>query len=251
MRRASYQQIASKLLKTAVILSDPHLATYIPETRWFSKDTLYYMLRKYPVVYLKPDKGTGGGGIIRLRKISETDYEYKDLYSRRVIPYSQLFQVLKRKLIPTQRYLIQKGISLACIDGRPFDIRIFLQKLNDQWLISGMAAKIAKPGRIVTNFCKGGKPYDIFKALYLITSKNHEKAKKIFVELYYISKEIAKILNRRFPGLRELGIDAGIDKQNKIWIFEVNTHPNFQLFRRIGDQRMYHCIRRRHLQLTR
>ena len=117
-------------------------------------------------------------------------------------------------------------------------------------LISGIAAKIAKPGKIVTNYCKGGQPYDVFKALYLATSKNHEKAKKIFIEIYYISKEIAKILNRRFSGLRELGIDVGVDKQYNIWVFEVNTHPNFQLFRRIGNQEMYHCIRKRHKQFV-
>lgn len=250
MKRARYQQIASKLLKTAVILNHPQLATYIPETRWYSKEVLLEMMEKYPTVYLKPDKGTGGGGIIRIRRWNHHRYEYQDLSKRRVVSLFQLFRILDQKLAK-QRYLIQQGIALASIRGCPFDIRVFLQKPHHEWLISGMAAKIAKPGKIVTNYCKGGQPYDIFKALYLATSKNHEIAKKIFVELYYISKEIAKILNRRFWGLRELGIDLGIDQQLRIWIFEVNTNPNFQLFKKIGNQEMYHCIRRRHRLLVR
>ena len=251
MRRVRYQQIASKLLKTAVIRNHPPLAAYIPETRWYSREALLEMMKKYSTVYLKPDKGTGGGGIIRLRKMGDNRYEYKDLTSRRVTSFDQLLRLLDRKIRSKHHYLIQKGISLASIQGCPFDIRVFLQKPHHEWLISGMAAKIAKPGKIVTNYCKGGRPYDIFKALYLATSKNHEIAKKIFVELYYISKEIAKILNRRFLGLRELGIDLGIDKQNRIWVFEVNTNPNFQLFKKIGNQEMYHCIRRRHQQFVR
>lgn len=251
MGKVRYQQIASKLLKTAVIRRDPALAEYIPETRWYSKDTLAEMLAKYSTVYLKPDKGTGGGGIIRLRRLNNNCVEYKDLYRRRVVPFYQLVRVLERRLTPNRRYLIQKGISLASIQGCPFDIRVFLQKPQRKWLISGIAAKIAKPGKIVTNYCKGGQPCDIFKALYLATAKNQEIAKKIFVELYYISKEIAKILNKRFLGLRELGIDLGIDKQNRIWIFEVNTNPNFQLFKKIGNREMYHCIRRRHRQFVR
>ncbi len=250
MRRVRYQQIASKLLKTAVILNHPQLSSYIPETRWYSPEALHDMLEKYPVVYLKPDKGTGGGGIIRIRRINHYRFEYKDLSRSRVLPYSQLLRFVGRKLIPSQRYIIQKGISLACVGDRPFDIRVILQKPNGKWLVSGIAAKIAKPGKIVTNYCKGGQPYDVFKALYLATSKDHEKAKKIFIEIYYISKEIAKILNRRFSGLRELGIDVGVDKQYNIWVFEVNTHPNFQLFRRIGNQEMYHCIRKRHKQFV-
>lgn len=33
------------------------------------------------------------------------------------------------------------------------------------------------------------------------------------------------VLEARYPGIGQLGFDYGIDKQGKIWIFEVNTRP--------------------------
>lgn len=235
MRKFKYQQIASKALKTMVLLTSNRIANYIPETRWHRSGNLAYMLHKYPAVYVKPDKGTGGGGIIRLKRISADFVQYQDLHEQKLLPVVHVHRWLDRKLVPNHRYILQRGISLAEIQRRPFDIRVLLQKPHDMWIISGMAAKAAAPGKIVTNYCKGGKPLGIFEALHAATEKNHEKAKKIFVELYYLSKEIAKILNRRFGGLKELGIDVGIDKQHKIWVFEVNTQPNFQMFRKLSN----------------
>lgn len=250
MRRYKYQQIASKALKTMVLLTSEHVAKYIPETKWYQFETLLYMLQKYPVVYIKPDKGTGGGGIIRIRRLAPDRMEYRDLYGRKVMHVSQLYYWLNKKLNKSQKYIVQHGISLAQINGRPCDIRVLLQKPVDKWIISGMIAKVAAPGKIVTNYCKGGQPFEIFNALHLISSNDRIKAKKIFIELYYLSKEIAKILNRRFRGLRELGIDVGIDKQNKIWIFEVNTQPNFQMFRKLQNKDMYQLIQRVHRRIV-
>jgi D-alanine-D-alanine ligase-like ATP-grasp enzyme len=34
-----------------------------------------------------------------------------------------------------------------------------------------------------------------------------------------------QVLESRFPGVNLLGYDYGIDRNGKIWIFEVNTKP--------------------------
>lgn len=249
MNRYKYQQIASKALKTTVLMKNDRVASYIPETKWFHHQTLIEMLKKYSCVYIKPDKGTGGGGILSVRRIYVDQVEVCDLYHKKRIHILQLYGWLRRKLRPSQRYILQRGIDLADVRGRPFDLRVFMQKPKKNWLISGMAAKIAAPGKIVTNFCKGGQPIEATKALYFAT-KDHEKVKKIIIEIYYLSKEIAKILNRQFAGLRELGIDLGIDKQNRIWIFEVNTQPHFQMFRKLKNRQMYNHIRKVHQQIV-
>ena len=118
MRRARYQQIASKLLKTAVILNHPQLSSYIPETRWYSPEALHEMLEKYPVVYLKPDKGTGGGGIIRIRRINHYRFEYKDLSQQ---PSASVLPALafRRQKVDSLAKIHYSKRDFPCMCGRP------------------------------------------------------------------------------------------------------------------------------------
>ena len=61
-----YQQIASKMLKTRVLQQDPFLRGTIPETLWYTRRNLEEMLERYGTVFVKPDKGGGGVGILRV-----------------------------------------------------------------------------------------------------------------------------------------------------------------------------------------
>ncbi|RAL23376.1 YheC/YheD family protein [Thermoflavimicrobium daqui] len=247
MRIRRYQQIASKALKTMVLLKHDSVKPYIPESGWYHQETLLSMLEKYTSVYIKPDKGGGGEGIIRIRQIQDEIYEYCSPYHcRYVVGKKQLIKAIDRKLSPLKRYIIQQGISLATIKDRPFDLRIFLQKPDEKWELTGMVAKIASPGQIVTNYCKGSRPCEVSRVLRYITRNNEKKMSELFYELYYLSKNVAKILNHRFNGLKELGIDVGIDKQNHIWIFEVNTRPRFKMFSKLVNPIMYNQIVKNH-----
>ncbi|SEM82108.1 YheC/YheD family protein [Lihuaxuella thermophila] len=244
-----YQQIASKTLKTWVLQKNEAIRAYLPETHWYHPETLNLMLDKHGSVFIKPDKGGGGRGAIRIEKRSNQKVECRSLNERILLPPEQIIGWIERRLNPTKKYIMQQGIHLATIKGRPFDLRIFLQKPRQEWEVNGICAKLASPGKIVTNYSKGGQPYEAYKALLGITSQDKKKAKEIFVELYCLSKEIAKTLNSRFSGLKELGIDAGIDKQLRIWIFEVNTKPNFKMFRYLPDRRMFMRIYQTHRKL--
>ncbi len=245
-----YQQIASKTLKTLVLQKNEGLREYLPETNWYHSDTLKEMLDKHGSVFIKPDKGGGGKGAIRIRKLSDQKMECRSLYESKVLQPEQIRPWIERRLNPTRKYIIQQGIHLATIKGRPFDLRILLQKPDKEWEVNGICAKLAAPGKIVTNYCKGGQPYEAYKALLEVSSHDKKKAKELYVELYFLSKEIAKTLNARFTGLKELGIDAGIDKQLRIWIFEVNTRPNFKMFRYLSDPSMFYKIRKTHRKLV-
>ncbi|MBA4494075.1 YheC/YheD family protein [Paenactinomyces guangxiensis] len=238
-----YQQIASKALKTMVLQKNERIFPYLPETYWYHPAKLKQMLDEYEFVFIKPDKGGGGGGAIRIKKWSDYEIVCHTLYSRKVLASSEVAGWIEKRLKPGKRYIMQQGIRLMKVQGRPFDLRIHMQKVGKEWTFSGICAKLAAPGKIVTNYCKGGQPYEAYKALLEISSYNQKRAKEIFVELYYLSKEIAKTLNSRFTGLKELGIDAGIDEQLRIWIFEVNTRPNFKMFRDLPSLHMYRRIK--------
>lgn len=245
-----YQQIASKALKTMILQKNERIRPYMPDTRWYRSEYLHPMLERYRSVFIKPDKGGGGAGAIRITKWDRDEVECRTLYGKKNMRLAAVTSWLEKKLNPKKRYIMQQAIRLAGVKGHPFDLRILMQKPGHDWKITGICAKLAAPGKIVTNYCKGGKPYAASKALLEVTSFDNQRAKELFVELYYLSKEIAKTLNDRFTGLKELGIDVGIDEQLRIWIFEVNTRPNFKMFRELKDLQMYRQIKKIHRQIV-
>lgn len=245
MKRLPYQQVASKALKTMVLLRNEQISPYIPETRCYNYQQLRQMLSRHSSVFIKPDKGGGGVGTVRVTKLGSQKLELHTLNRRRVIEPRNLPLYVKRCLNPKRHYIIQQGIDLGEINGRPFDLRVHLQKPLSNWQISGVCAKIAAPGKIVTNHCKGGLPVEAQKALYQVSAQK-KQTNFLMRKIYNLSKEIAKTLNIFFPGLRELGIDLGVDKNLDIWIFEVNTRPDFKMFRVLADHHMYNQIRKTH-----
>jgi glutathione synthase/RimK-type ligase-like ATP-grasp enzyme len=240
-KKGVFQQIASKGLKTIILQRDKKLKTYIPKTVWYEDNQLLPMLDKYGTIFVKPDKGGGGVGIIRVKKGKGGQVECKSLQHHKIVTTDKVHSLIHTYLKPEKRYLIQQGISLAKINGRPFDIRLMLQRIDKDWELTGVAAKLAAPGKIVTNFCKGGQPYTAKDALIQVCSRN---APQKMMELSKMAYRVAHVLSSRFKGLRELGIDAGMDDDGNIWIFEVNTRPTYGMFRKLKNLQMYNKIRR-------
>ncbi|MDA8234748.1 MAG: YheC/YheD family protein [Clostridia bacterium] len=123
----------------------PHL----PETRRFKnyRDCLE-MLERYSSIFLKPIHGSLGCGIIKFTRPQLACYHYQAFLGPRkirgkAVAAESLASVVKR-LTSGQSYLIQQGISLLTIGGRPFDIRVLLQKNRlGCWVETHMFAKVA------------------------------------------------------------------------------------------------------------
>ncbi|MDR6225407.1 YheC/YheD family protein [Desmospora profundinema] len=244
----TYRQIASKGLKTKVMMEEPLLRPFIPHTAWLTKRGLYQMLGIFPTVFVKPDKGGGGAGIVRIQR---TINGYQICFQKRCreVDRKGLYRDLESVLLPHKRYLMQEGVHLATIDSRPFDVRVLLQKPGHQWVISGMVAKLAAPRRFVTNHCKGGTPVALEQALERMKGIPAQPA-HILEELKRVSLLTAQVLDTRFPGIRELGLDVGIDRRGRLQVIEVNTRPQFQMFSKIRVPGVYKKILQRHRQVT-
>ncbi|MCH5585082.1 YheC/YheD family protein [Shimazuella sp. AN120528] len=240
-KKRAFQEIASKGLKTIILEHDSWMKPYMPKTVWYREDRLLAMLDTFGTVFVKPDKGGGGVGIIRVKKVADELVECKSLKHHKIVPKDKVIALIDTYLKPNKRYLIQQGIRLATINGRPFDIRLMLQRIDHKWELTGLAAKLAAPGKIVTNFCKGGKPYTAKDAVAKVFPNNVSKKME---ELKKLAYRVAHVLSNRFKGLRELGIDAGLDINGNIWVFEVNTRPTYGMFRELKNLQMYNNIRR-------
>ncbi|TJY39788.1 YheC/YheD family protein [Cohnella pontilimi] len=216
------RQVASKWLKTVALLASPKAAPHIPRTKPFNRKRLHRMLRRYGVVVLKPVRGGGGLGVM---KVSRQGGGYLYAYKSRTRKFGSFRGVWKAVHRARRRrpYLIQQGIDLACYKQRPIDFRLKYMKRNGRWRFVAILGKIAKPGLFVTNICRGGTLVSGSKGLSLSFPSKEAEAKKR--EMRELTKTCTKLLERRFPGIRQLGYDYGIDRNGHIWILEVNTRP--------------------------
>lgn len=217
------RSLANKWVKTAVLLSDPTVAQHIPQTRRYHAANLRSMLSQFGMVVIKPVVGGGGYGVIKVTKEGET-YAYTAMSRHRSFSsFNGMFHALnavKKK----RQYIIQQGIHLAKIDGRPIDYRVKVVKIGSKyWELRSMVGRLARRGLFVTNLCKGGTRLTAAQGIRRSFSSRMVKAKKD--EMRHLTVLSTTKLERRFPGLGELGFDYGIDVQGKIWIFEVNTRP--------------------------
>ncbi|MNN54888.1 Endospore coat-associated protein YheD [compost metagenome] len=140
-------------------------------------------------------------------------------------------------------YLIQQGIDMLTYRRRKFDLRALVQKTpKNTWETTGFIGRLAAPHKIITNHHGGGEimTMESLLAPYLTP--------KEFIELYKEMKKLGVLtaagLARKYPNLKEIGIDIAIDQAIKLWILEVNTLPALFPFKTLENKDIYKKIRR-------
>jgi hypothetical protein len=155
----NYWNNYSKLHIHNIIFKNSSLRGVLPTTHSFSKENLSLYLR-YPSFFLKPDRGSVGKGIIKVKKRS---LKLWDIHSyrkkRRVIKTIQekkLFSYLS-KYVGSKKYILQKTIDLKTYHKRPFDLRVSVQKnRTGNWRVTGIVGKVAAKRSYLSNVYQGG-----------------------------------------------------------------------------------------------
>lgn len=233
--------IHSKWKKTLAIQGNAKIKPHIPDTRRLTRESLQDMLSRYGMVYVKPDKGSFGNGVIRLESGKDGKFRYQvGTVVKHFSDYDSLFGSLLKET-KGRSYLSQKGIHLLKHQGRRFDIRVMVQ-MNPQrsWETTGMVGRVAHPRKIVTNYHNGGtlKPVPV-----LLSAHMEPEKRAVFVKrLQTLGVRVAKQLHAAYPGLREIGIDVAVDHELHPWILEVNTCPDPFIFRVLPDKGVFRKV---------
>lgn len=230
--------IKSKWRKTKWLLQQPKLRHYVPRTLLFTQNNLHTMLNDYKTVFFKPTDGSGGSNIIRIKQRTkgfQTQLNRtKNFYITRQKLHSKLsIHAGKRS------YLLQKGIMLANTKGRPFDIRVMVQKTNQgKWVSTGLFAKIGRQGKVATNYNQGGT-IGYFKPTMLGAGYSNSEIQKREAHLKQMGVSVGYAFDNHKRGFRELGLDVAIDSKGKPWILEVNTRPQFYPLKNMSNRKLY------------
>lgn len=201
---------------------------YLPETVLFQySSALKAMVSKYPLVYLKPVHSKAGIGMIQINA-QETGFEmvYQTQHAKKRYHPSTFEELwsLAQQLCQKKKYLIQQGILLSQYQGRPFDLRILVQK-NGQgiWDLTGIGIRIAGKDAISTHVPMGGK---IGETQTVLTETFGERQKELREELKNLCLRIAQTLEtKQKQNLGEMSFDFGLDSKENFWFFEANAKP--------------------------
>jgi hypothetical protein len=213
-----------KMVIHHLLQQNQNLIPHLPDTISASKKHLIKMMEKHQELIVKPNSGSLGGGIVKVTRISDVAWEmsYNDKKSgecKKEVFLKDGFPPLLEKKVLNKRYIIQQRIPLATYQGRPFDMRVSVQRNGTgEWQVTGIVGKVARTDGFVTNVAKGGS----CKSLEILL----RESRKVFEDVYHaieeLSLNIVKELSIQFPHLADVGLDVGITEEGFPMFIECN-----------------------------
>ncbi|MFB6465210.1 YheC/YheD family protein [Cytobacillus sp. Hz8] len=214
-------------LKIFTELTQSKLAPYLIKTEAFQSAVhLLESLKKTPKILIKPSSGSGGFNIYYFQKTNtgvlvKTNKGEKQL-SHLFLDEYQLSRWIDRLLVHNQ-FLMQPYLPLTNKEGQPFDLRILLQKNNqEEWKIAGKAIRQGKAGSLVSNLQQGASSLEFEKWF----SQQPDRTKSYLLdELDDLLTSLSHQLEKTFSPLFEIGVDIGLSSDGALWILDINSKP--------------------------
>ncbi|MGX5633232.1 YheC/YheD family endospore coat-associated protein [Bacillus thuringiensis] len=196
----------------------------IPFCELTDVERFFDMIENYKKVLIKPMSGHQGKGIVFIRKQEVDYYEMNEAGEIAFINKKQLIDFIENK-IQKKSYLVQKFISCQMKSGHVYDFRLHVQRNGEgKWVITSIFPRIGPLGSLVSNMASGG--FSTYLNIFLKTEFGDEWYNvQRYLERFSI--RFADQFNSLFKNVvfDELGIDVGLDENQKLWLFEVNWRP--------------------------
>jgi len=203
-------------------------AEYMPETTLLTLSNLEKFLEQYKYCFIKHNYGRNGRQVFR---VEMTGKHYLCKTGGRVVKsckfkkIESLYSFLRKTL--GKDVILQQGIFLTKIADSPFDMRVLVQKNNDnEWIITAVNFRIAKPGAIVTNFAAGARDAFVNPGEALLHSGLSWKLLTDF------TLKVAYAMETALGSLGEIGLDVALDLEGKLWLIEANSRPSGIAYRK-------------------
>jgi len=221
---------------------------WIPQTLSYSADRLSQMMDRFPLVYVKPGNGTGGGSVVRIAQKNSQWIVWgrtrgKDL---RKAAFGNREQVIRwvnawvrSEQIRNGKFIVQQGLNLELIPGRVVDNRLLIQKnKKGRWEYTGLATRIGGPCSPTTNLLYGdGKALKFDE--FMRERFGPEKAVEIKEECKRMAHSLVVEFERKYGPMMEFGMDVGVDEEGHVWLIEANPKPSKDVFLKTGARSTY------------
>lgn len=236
------RQLPGKLRVHELLADCGELAPLLPETRRCEgPQSIREALEQFGgSVFLKPDAGMQGKGVLRLSPGSEEGSWLAAGRTGGNRPFSIVISGLEACVSRAARfagrsvYLLQPALALYDPDGRPFDVRALVQKNSrGRWSLTGCSVRKGLSGSVTSNLHGGGEPAEASEALAAMYGA--ARARTLLERIGSASLLAAQTLEARCGRLAELGLDFGIEPDGRLWLLEANSKPGRACFSRHRD----------------
>lgn len=220
----------NKSMVNRALVRHEEVARHLPATAPLrDAAALYRFFSRHGRVYLKAAGGSLGNHIMELAAVPgggwRLRYNHGPRRTRiaRFTSWAGTWDMISR-LTRGRLFLMQQAIPLARADGRPFDLRLLVQKQPDgRWLFTGGAARVAGRGQITTHVPRGGRRMAMTTAL---AKAFGDRADTLAAAVARLTEKAAEALEQSLRrSFVELSLDVGVDRNGHPWIFELNAKP--------------------------
>jgi len=190
------------------------------------------MMNRYPKIVIKPVTGNQGDGILFIEKKDNENFMMNDAGKILHLKKEDLLNLASHKM-KGKEYIVQRFISCQMKSGHAYDFRLHVQKNGEgKWVITSIYPRIGPLGSVTSNLGSGG--YTAFLDGFLQKEFNDDWL-KVKRTLEDFSLNFSNHFDTLYDDVSfdELGIDVGLDKNQGIWLFEVNWRP--------GPPVIYNC----------
>ncbi|WP_010502880.1 YheC/YheD family protein [Paenibacillus elgii] len=219
------------------------LVPYLPEMRQFSNDTLWQMVDKYGYAIVKPAYGSRGRGVIQITSLKDNRYELHYENRKKIMKNKNQAYAYIRQIAGSSLYLVQWRVPRATVNGRPFDLRVVIQrhKNSGRWTVTGKLAKVTGKGYIVSNITRSKG--NVLPVNVAIRRSSITRKHGVVDRVNRVALLSANTLGKRYTGHRIFGLDMGLDHKGHVWIIEANLAPSISHFLKLGNKTMIRRIR--------
>lgn len=216
------------------------LNVFMPKTILLDKNFLKHkkFFDKNNSFVIKPRYGQKGKGVVLFNKTENGySYDYRIKTEDGIIPKKGFLRDIKylpdfasRLPYNYKDYIIQKTVDSMKFRNRFFDIRIIFQKQNVKkpCNITGIGVRVAPPKAIAANLSLGG---DAFRLSKVVPGENITK------QLHNLGATLCSVVTKYFSA-SEFAADVMIDRNKRLWLIEINSKPDYGIFKKIGYDKL-------------
>ncbi len=218
--------VGDKLFLPKVMVRHRHFAELLVPFKLITDEKIIYdYLKNEKKAVIKPISGARGENIFFIQK-KGSRYTVSEHRQEKIYSQDRFNEWIQSKILSKKfSYIIQKYIECQTRDGKPFDIRIHMQKDREgNWSITKQYPRIGSRQSILSNISRGGRTEELKP--FLEKEYGSKKGENYYISISKLSIDLTKYLDRIHNfSLDEIGLDLAIDKNGRFWLYEANNGP--------------------------